>query len=275
MRETILNLLLACRGEYVSGEEVSRRLGISRAAVGKHVRALREARYRIESHPRRGHRLLAVPDLLYPQEIRRGLDLARLGRQIHHFSELDSTNDLALRLAEEGAPEGTLVVAEAQRRGRGRRGRPWVSPPRGGIWMSLILRPPLPPEAARGLTLLAAWAVAQAVRKHTGLESHAERPNDILIGERKAGGVLTEMRAEAEVIHYAVVGIGLNVDLVPENLPPEARPLATSLSRELGASLPRVPLAQTILRELESSYLSYLERRRGPARDARREEEAG
>lgn len=271
MKEAILEVLRRHPGEYLSGEELSRGLGVSRTAIWKHIQALREAGYQIDSQPRRGHCLLAVPDLLYPEEIRAGGRLGLFGREIHYLTEVGSTNETARSLAEEGAPEGTIVLAEIQTGGRGRLGRMWVSPFGKGIWMSLILRPPIAPPAAPHLTLAAAVAVARAVREVTGLPAGIKWPNDLLVNGRKVCGILTEMKAEVDAVHYIVVGIGINVNLRAEDLPPDVRELATSLMMELGAAVPRVRLAREVLSRLSELYSLYLQEGFPPVREAWKE----
>lgn len=258
MREDILRLLSEQAGGYVSGEALARRLRVSRAAVHKHIASLRAEGYQIESVPRLGHRLLAVPDRVTAAEVRAGLTTALLGRLVEYRTSVGSTNDLAKELARAGAPEGLLVIAEEQTRGKGRLGRAWSSPPGVGIWMSVVLRPPLPPREAAPLALCAAVAATEAIRSVTGAAAGIRWPSDLVIGERKVCGILTEMEAEWDRIEFAVVGIGINVNTPPEAFPPDLAATATSLWAATGSPVPRAPLVRAVLTRLEAAYRELL-----------------
>ncbi|BCV24314.1 biotin--[acetyl-CoA-carboxylase] ligase [Gelria sp. Kuro-4] len=251
-QDALLALLAGEKGGYTSGEEISRALRVSRTAVWKYINDLRQSGYDIEAHPRLGYRLLARPDKLLPAEVRHGLKTARLGQAVHHFETITSTNDVAKDLAERGAPEGTLVVAEEQKSGRGRRGRAWSSPPRVGIWASLLLRPAFLPSQAPLLTLTAAVAGAEAIRRVTGLTAGIKWPNDLLIGGRKVAGILMELSAEQDVVLYVILGIGINVNT--PSFPGELAALATSLYQERGESVSRRELLQAFLERFEFWY---------------------
>jgi BirA family biotin operon repressor/biotin-[acetyl-CoA-carboxylase] ligase len=274
---TLLALLTAAGSDWVSGEAISAQLGISRAAVWKQIEALRAEGYEIEAAPRRGYRLAARPDRLLAPEIEAGLLTKRFGRPVEAYESIGSTNERAKELARAGAPEGLLVTAEQQTAGKGRLGRPWQTPPGRALAMSLLLRPPIPPTLAPRLTLVAAVAVAEAVRSVTGLPVGIKWPNDLQIEGRKLCGILTEMEAEIEQVRFVVLGIGLNVNQVLEEFPPELRETATSLRLEAvlvaggmaagaaqgGAAeqrptLARLPLLQAILARLEARYDQFL-----------------
>ncbi|MDD5556744.1 MAG: biotin--[acetyl-CoA-carboxylase] ligase [bacterium] len=245
---------------YVSGEEIARRLRISRTAVWNRVNALRRLGFQVESHPHLGYRLVRAPDALLPALVSHGLVAEIVGRRILHFEELRSTNDEAERLARAGAPEGTVVVAERQSAGRGRMGRAWVSPPRKGIYLSVILRPAMPPSRTAFLTLCAAVAAADAVRRCAGLRASVKWPNDVRLGGRKVCGILTELATEADRINHAVVGVGVNVNHDPADL----RGLeATSLKIESGGEVERVGLARALLEELDGGYAALCAGRYG------------
>lgn len=254
MRTEILRVLKEAAGGYVSGEELAQRLGVSRTAIHKHMEALRAAGYRIESVPRLGHRLVAAPDLVTPAEVRDGLTTAVLGHRIEYRESVTSTNDLAKELARAGAPEGLLVIAEEQVGGKGRLGRAWASPPGVGVWMSVVLRPPLPPFEAARLTLCAAVAVAAAIRAVTGVPAGIKWPNDIVVQDRKLCGILTEMEADWDRVNFAVVGIGINVNTPAAAFPPELQATATSLLAAGGRPVPRAPLVRAVLVGLETAY---------------------
>ena len=240
--------------DYVSGEQLSEILGVSRTAVWKQIQSLREQGYEIEAQPRIGYRLLKRPDLLLPAEIASGLNTVCLGQEVVYYPEVDSTNEIARRLAQQGAAEGTLVVAERQTKGKGRLGRAWISPEGEGLWFSFILRPKmLPPEAPRA-TLVAAVAVAQALRRETGLNIRIKWPNDLLLEGKKITGILTEMNSEIGRINFLVVGIGINVNLNLHSIPPEINATATSLNAHLKQPASRLVLLHRCLEELEKYY---------------------
>lgn len=257
MRDKILELLKQGQPEFVSGEAICQRLGVSRTAVWKHVQSLRSMGYDIEALTNAGYRLRGVPDRLYPEEITWGLKTSFMGRHVHYCERTDSTNRLARELAARGAPEGTLVVAEEQTGGRGRLGRGWFSPYGKGIWCSLILRPTLSPLDAPPLTMLAAVAVAEALQQAAGLLAGIKWPNDLLAGGRKLCGILTELDAEVERVNHLIVGIGLNVNIAPGEFPPELTNTATSVLAVTGRRASRVKLLQEMLAALEYWYLRW------------------
>lgn len=254
MRTRILELLRQRSGGYVSGEEISQQLGVSRTAVWKHIQEIKQAGYAIEAHSRRGYTLRQAPDLLLPDEIRAILDTKVLGREVHYYSEVESTNNLAKKLAAEGCQEGTVVVAEAQSAGRGRISRGWYSPHGKGIWMSVVLRPPFGPQEAPKCTLMAAVAINKAIRDFTGIKSGIKWPNDILYNGKKMVGILTEMSAEMDAINYVVIGMGINVNIDAADFPPEIADIASSLSSAVGRKVERLPLLAAILKQLEVLY---------------------
>ena len=208
-----------------------------------------------------------APDLLLPVEIRDGLKTSIFGRErIDYCSVIDSTNVRARMLADEGAPEGTIVVAEAQLKGKGRRGRSWFSPAGQGIYVSVILRPRVPPAEATLLVLMAAVAAAEALLSHADLPVSVKWPNDILVGGKKIAGILTEMRLDGDRIDHVVIGMGVNVNTPAESLPPEIGAIATSLSAKTGRTFSRAGLLRTYLEKLEGWYTLFRERRFEPIR---------
>jgi BirA family biotin operon repressor/biotin-[acetyl-CoA-carboxylase] ligase len=253
--ETLLQVLRGA-AEAISGEKLAARLGLSRAAVWKRVQRLKARGYVIEASPRRGYLLLGVPDKLLPAEVLQGLQARSLAGPVHHFDTLNSTNDLAKELAARGAPEGTLVVAEAQTGGRGRLGRQWNSPPGLGLYASLVLRPPLPPLELPRITLTTAVAVVRALRRVAGVSPGIKWPNDVLLHGKKLAGILTEMETESDCIRHVVVGLGLNVNN-PE-FPPELAATATSLTLATGGRFSRVKLLQAWLEEFDALYDRFL-----------------
>lgn len=259
MKEIVLRLLKERSPEYVSGEEICRLLNVTRTAVWKHIQALRESGYEIEARPRAGYTLTGIPDRLYPEEIRDGLSNRFLGRKIYYFDTVSTTNDKAKELARQGDGEGTLIVAEEQTGGKGRLGRKWFAPKYKGIWFSLILCPPVLPPEANQVTMLAAVAVASAIKKETGIEAGIKWPNDLLVGSKKICGILTELSAEMERINYLVAGIGINVNQDETDFPEELRESAASLKNEFKRKIDRVRLIQTTLAEFERWYGTWLE----------------
>lgn len=255
MQNQVLSLLKQAGG-YLSGEEISRQLGVSRAAVWKAVKALREKGYVIDSVTNRGYRLSSQPDLLDAAAIQSGLSTRFLGRNIVALEETDSTNEEAKRQGAAGAPDGTLCVAERQTGGKGRLGRAWSSPAGSGVWMSLLLRPSVAPQEATQLTLIVGLSVCQAIRRLTGCQAMIKWPNDIVIGRKKVCGILTELTADMEQIHYVVVGIGINAN-IPQ-FQGELQKKATSLLLETGQEIDRAGLVQAVLEEFEKNYDRFL-----------------
>jgi len=265
--ELVLAFLAEAGDEYVSGEAISDKLGLTRAAVWKHVESLRAHGYRIDALPARGYRLVEVPDRLTPLELRPLLNTHDLGQELHWYEELGSTNDRAKELAEEGAEHGEVVIAEAQTAGRGRRGRSWVSPPRKNLYFSVVLRPELPPARAPELTLVASVALCDALRL-AGVEAGIKWPNDLLASGRKIAGVLTELAAEPDRVHWAVLGAGVNVNARREDFPEELRDEATSVLIERGQPAPRALLAAACFTALEDWLDRHAEEGFGPIREA-------
>jgi BirA family biotin operon repressor/biotin-[acetyl-CoA-carboxylase] ligase len=241
--------------DAVSGAELSQRLGISRAAVWARIQELRELGYDIEASPHEGYRLVNAPDRLLADDLLARLDhVQTIGRDIRVFQETTSTNDVVEKLARDGVNEGVVVFAEAQSKGRGRLGRKWLSPPGKGLWFSVLLRPALRPQAATQLTVASATALRRAIAAQTGLNPEIKWPNDILLGQRKVAGILTELKAELDRVNYLILGIGVDVNLSPSDFPPDLSKTATSLSAELGRPVSRADLAVAVLRELDADY---------------------
>jgi BirA family biotin operon repressor/biotin-[acetyl-CoA-carboxylase] ligase len=240
-------------GEPVSGEELGRAIGISRTAVWKHINELKREGYVIDSVPSRGYNFVSAPDALLPSEIRMGLKTQVIGRDIAYQRETPSTQEIAKALAAQGVADGTIVVAETQSGGRGRVGRQWSSP-EGGIYFSIVLRPDMKPSEALRLPLVAGVAVARAIKRNMKLAPKLKWPNDIMIQDRKVGGILTEMSAEMDRLDWVIVGIGLNVNTPHESFPEDVEGVATSLMEAGGKIIPRVKLLQDILFEFESLY---------------------
>ncbi len=251
----ILCALRETPGGSVSGADISRKLGVSRAAIWARIEALRALGYDIEASPHLGYRLVSAPDLLHADDLHSRLGPTRIvGRDIRVFERTTSTNDIIARLARDGIREGAVVFAESQSRGRGRLGRLWISPARKGLWFSILLRPDLPPQSATQLTVAAATALARAIALQTGLVPEIKWPNDILIRGKKVAGILTELTAELDHVKEVVLGIGVDVNLDAAELPHDLRKTATSLKIESGQAVDRAELAVAILRELDGDY---------------------
>lgn len=253
MRQDILDFLIQHKDEFVSGQQISEQLGISRTAVWKHIRVLKQRGYVIESYTKKGYCLREAPELLSEQAIEEGLSTKVVGRHIVYRERVDSTNNVAKKLADEGAPEGTIVVAEEQTGGRGRINRSFLSPFAEGVWFSLILRPNIPPMEVSKMTLLAAVAVARAIRHHGLTDCGIKWPNDILVKGRKMVGILTELNGSAEKVNYIIMGIGVNTGITAEDLPKDLQSIVTSFARE-GVRVSRLALLETLLKEIEGLY---------------------
>lgn len=258
MKQGILKLLLEREGQYISGEEISNYFNVSRTAIWKQIKTLKEAGYIIDSSPRQGYKLLEKPDIVVPEEIRILLDTKIFGNKVYVYDSLDSTNDMAKKMASQGAEEGTIITAERQLKGKGRLGRSWVSDPGAGIWFSVVFRPQIKPYHASRLTFVIAVAVCKALRKSTGLPIMIKWPNDLLLEKKKICGILTELSAEIDQINYIVAGIGVNVNQGKEDFPPEIRDTAGSLAGLSGHTYRRTPILTAILKELEEHYLMFL-----------------
>lgn len=251
----ILSALRRAGASAVSGADLSHSLGVTRAAIWARIEDLRRFGYEIEASPHHGYRLLNVPDVLHADDLLSLVPPGQIiGRDIRVFEATQSTNDVAEKLARDGVPEGVVIFAESQTRGRGRLGRKWVSPPRKGLWFSVLLRPDLRPQAATQLTVVAATALVRAIHSQTNLRAEIKWPNDILIRGKKAAGVLTELSAELDHIKYLILGIGVDANLSSSDLPPELRKIATSLKIEGGQPVRRADLAAAILHELDRDY---------------------
>lgn len=255
--EDLLHMLLNAEGRFVSGEEISRNLSISRTAVWKHVNKLRDMGYEFEAVSRKGYRLLTKPDSIDATGLQLALDTTVFGRKAVLLASTLSTQGDVLKLAEQGQAEGAVVIAEEQTGGRGRFGRQWFSPPGKGIWMSVLLRPDLPLQHTPQLTLLTGVAVCRAVRACSGADAGIKWPNDVLIDGRKVCGILLESTVEDHEVRYCIAGIGVDVNFDPEDYPEDLTTIATSLKMETGQSVDRTKLTAAILTELEQLYFLY------------------
>jgi len=257
MKEKILDYLNK-KHDYLSGDQISKHLGISRQGLWKHIQELKDSGYQIAAVPHLGYRLESCPDRLFALEVSRGLNTKLIGKKIHYFDYLASTMDLAMQLGMDGAASGSVVLAESQIKGRGRLGRGWFSPKYKGIYLSLILRPKILPSACPILTLMSAVSICEAIKEAVGLDAQIKWPNDVLIYNKKLAGILTEMNAEVDKVNFVVIGIGLNVNNDKKSLIAGA----TSIKEQQGVEINRVVLLQEILRRIENNY--FLLEDRGP-----------
>lgn len=247
--------------DYVSGQQLCERLGVSRTAVWKVINQLKEEGYRIESIPSRGYRLVETPaDVYSGSEIASRLHTKWAGQKLYFFESTGSTNPDAKRFAEEGAPHGTTVVADRQTAGRGRRGRSWESPAGTSIYFTIVIRPTFVPDKASMITLVMALSVAEAIQQATGLDTGIKWPNDIVVNGKKVVGILTEMSMTPEMneIQFLVAGVGVNVNQESsEDFPEEIRKTATSLRIESGRQTDRAALLERILARFETDYETF------------------
>lgn len=258
LRKRLLEAFSNSEEEFLSGQHIAELIGCTRTAVWKHMEELRKEGFELEAVRRKGYRILKVPEKITANEISLGLLTKRLGHYIHYEETVDSTQKIALKLSLEGAPEGTVVIAEEQVSGRGRMDRQWYSPKYSGIWMSIILRPNLQPQKAPQLTLIAAVAVVQAIEELTSLHPQIKWPNDILLNGKKITGILTELQAESDRINSVIIGIGMNINQDKKSYPEELRSIATSLFIETGEKINRAEMVRTVLWNLENLYNLYM-----------------
>lgn len=261
MKTKILQMLRQCT-EYVSGQELCEQLGVSRTAVWKTIQQLRESGYQIEAVQNKGYCLVAVPDVLSEDELKSIQKTSWLAKEIYYYPETDSTNTQAKRKAEEGAPHGTLVIADTQTTGKGRRGRGWDSAAGDGIFFTILLKPDILPEHAPMLTLVMAMAVTKAIRVVTGLEAWIKWPNDVVVNGKKTTGILTEMSAQIDYVNHIVIGTGINIH--QKAFPGELAEKATSLDLELKqqgkkGQVSRAELLENVLEQFEIYYGKYIQ----------------
>jgi len=249
MKEKILQLLN--ENNYISGEKLAKKLGVSRTAIWKQIQNLEKTGYKIKSIKNKGYKLIKRPDIPIETEVKQNLNTKIIERKIYYFQELPSTNIFAKQKTLEKATEGTLVVADTQTEGRGRKNRSWSSP-YGGLWFSVILYPNLPPERGMLITMAASVSVAQAIEETTNIKPVVKWPNDLLVNGKKICGILTELDAEIDKINYVIVGIGINVNNEINN---DLKNKAVSLKEITNSSISRVNLLRAILKHFDKNYL--------------------
>lgn len=255
MKSEILRLLKE-NDAYISGQQLCEHFHVSRTAVWKVIEQLKKEGYQIEAVRNKGYRLIDSPDVMSRAEIESLMNTTWAGKKVVYYDETDSTNNQAKAYGEKGEEHGTLFVADMQAAGKGRRGRAWVSPAGSSIYMTILLHPDVLPTKAPQLTLVMAMAVAEGIRKVTGLETKIKWPNDIIVHGRKVCGILTEMSTEIDYINYVVIGVGINVN--QETFPEEIRDTATSLKIETGSSVRRSVLIAAIMECFEQFYEVFM-----------------
>jgi len=258
-RNRIIELLAKNDKDYISGQAISEQLNISRNAVWKHMKELEKDDYIIEGKPNKGYRIIEYPDKTSENTVKWGLETSWLAQSIIHKETTPSTQILAHQAAQDNAAHGTVVISDEQTSGRGRLNRDWHSAKNDGIWMSIVLRPEILPQQAPQLTLLTATVLADVLTEQVKLKSSIKWPNDILIGQKKTAGILTEMQAEQDQIQYVVIGIGMNINQTVDQLPDDIKKRATSLHIETGETWSVRKLIQHILVKFEQVYDDYME----------------
>ncbi|MGN0318179.1 MAG: biotin--[acetyl-CoA-carboxylase] ligase [Lachnospira sp.] len=253
MKKTAILKMLREADGFVSGQVLCEQLGVSRTAVWKYINQLKEEGYVFEAVSNKGYRIVEYPDILTDSEILSRADNGII-REVIFFPETDSTNNQAKKYATEtDAANGTLFITECQTGGRGRRGRSWVSPAGSGIWMSLLLRPQIAPEHASMLTIVAAMAMAEAIKANVSeAECGIKWPNDIVMNGKKICGILTEMSAEMDYVHYVVIGIGLNVNTT--QFDESIKDVASSIYNETGKKISRSAIVAAFSRTFAKYY---------------------
>ncbi len=239
---------------YFSGEDIARKLGLSRTAIWSHIQELKAAGLPIEAVPNLGYKLLGQSPNLIAADIKAQLNTRIIGREVLVFQETDSTQRIVEQFARDGVAEGLVVFAENQKQGKGRLGRKWVSPAKSGLWFSTLLRPGWRPDKVTRLTVLAAVAIMRAIENETGLEIEIKYPNDLMIKGRKLCGILAEMLTEVDYVQYVVLGIGINVNTLLSDYPDEIQPIVTSLRIATGEIFGRSLLAAKVLSSLDHVY---------------------
>ncbi len=241
----------------ISGEIISTKLGITRAAVWKHINELRAMGYDISSSQKEGYRLKKTSSKLLPYEVLKKLKTRFIGKKMRYLESTPSTNWIGKQICSEGEVEkmhGLVIIAEEQTGGIGRMGRAWVSPS-GGIWITIVLKPRIPIDHVFMVTMAGSIAVARAIRKEYDLGALIKWPNDIFIGNKKVAGLLLELSAEADTIHHCLLGIGIDVNVPLNQFSPELQKEITSISAELGHEADRATFLARILKEFENRFL--------------------
>lgn len=254
MKYSLLSILKNSN-DYVSGELISTKLGVTRASIWKYIKSLKSEGYIIEGISNKGYKLISSPEIINEFEIKSNLETTFIGHNIFHFDNIDSTNKKAKELAKKDAVDGSLIISDEQSIGKGRFDRTWISP-KGGLWLSLILRPLISPQDASKLTMLAAASLHKTL-KEFNLDITIKWPNDLLIKGKKFSGILTEMNGDMDKINYVVLGIGINTNIDEAIIPDELKDKSTSLKIETGKSLSNLNVLCKFLKNFESDYINF------------------
>ena len=249
-------LLYLSDKKYITGERLSKNLGISRVAVWKQIQNLKKLGYLVDANSKKGYCIISRPDILLPTEIQNNLHTKYIGKRIYYYSRVNSTNSVAKNAINDKSIElqdGSIIIANEQTTGRGRLGRAWHSP-LGGIWMSLILFPVLEPAYIAKITLMTAVVLVRSIKKLFDIPILIKWPNDIIIENKKLCGILTEMSAESDRINYVIVGIGVNTNIAREQFPEEIRGQSISLQEIIGKQISKIKLTRLLLENFEKSY---------------------
>ncbi len=261
--DLIVELLKGSKG-YLSGVEIASVIGVTRVAVWKRVNSLRKRGYVIEGSSTKGYKLISQPDLSI-ESIRNALSKEpyKIGSDLIFYDTIGSTNTVSAEFALKGCKEGTVIIADEQTTGKGRLGRKWISPTGKNLYMSIILRPPISTRGATILTIMSAVACCIALRNITSLPVMIKWPNDLMVGYKKIGGILTEIKADIDKITYAIIGIGININLDIEDLPQDVREIATSIKDLTGREFSRTEAIIEVLREMQKWYDTLLSNGKG------------
>lgn len=259
MKDKVIQRFLQASDEPISGQQLAEEFGVSRTAIWKYIQQLQEEGYHFETVKKKGYLLTEIPDRVDIGQLKAFLQTKRYGQHVHFYDEVESTQLIAHELVRNGAPDGTVVIADAQRAGRGRMQRPWDSAKGKGIWMTVIIRPDILPHQAPQFTLVTAVAVVNAMKAmFPNITPEIKWPNDILIQGLKTTGILTEMIAEADRVQALLIGVGINVNHEKADFPDELQLIATSLAIEVGKPVNRVLFASNFLYFLEHYSNHYV-----------------
>lgn len=251
VKSKVLQRLFEANGEPISGQKLADEFGVSRTAIWKYIKEFEGEGYEIGTVRKKGYYLITIPDLVTAANIKRYLKTHHYGQEIAYYQSCPSTQPIAHELAQDEAKDGTIVIAEEQLQSKGRMARPWASKAYKGIWMSVITRPPLSPQEAPQMTLVAAVAITRAIEEVTGLTPQIKWPNDLLMNGKKITGILTELQADPDLVKSIIIGIGMNVNQDEAEFPAELSSIATSLKIEKGETINRAALVATVLKYLE------------------------
>jgi BirA family biotin operon repressor/biotin-[acetyl-CoA-carboxylase] ligase len=253
--DKIITLLKSHQSEFSSGEKLSKSLALSRAAIWKNIKKLKSLGYKIESRPKSGYRLRQITSHLVPWEVSDGLQTDIIGRKIYYFETIDSTQNFALELAKKPHENGSLVISDRQTQGRGRLNRKWVSP-KGGIWMSILLRPNFEPSYTSLFPMATSLALAVSIEKTLKIKTELKWPNDVTINGRKVAGILIDASVESNKIDYLIIGVGINFKINPSTISKSIKQKKYDIDTLVNKNQDTRPaeLVQQFLLELEKTY---------------------